>query len=60
MISLEQEKNAPNWETANKVCLSFNYQIGFMLSCSWSILNAHRASCKRIQNKNDNLNDFGA
>jgi hypothetical protein len=23
MISLEQEKNAPNWEKANKICLSW-------------------------------------
>jgi hypothetical protein len=40
---------------------------GFMLICFWSILNAdradvnmHRAFSKRVQNKNDNLNDFGA
>ncbi len=35
-------------------------QIGFMLSCARSILNAHRASSKSIQNKNDNLDEFGA
>jgi hypothetical protein len=60
MISLEQVKNAPNWETANKIRLSFYLPIGFNLSGSRSILNAHGASFKRIQNKNDNLNDFGA
>jgi hypothetical protein len=50
------EKNAPNWVTANKIRLSMYQPIGFTLSCSRSILNAHRASSKRVQNKNDNLN----
>jgi hypothetical protein len=55
MMSLEQEKMH---QTGNR------YE-GFMLLCSWSILNAHRAdlntqraSSKRLQNKNDNLNDI--
>jgi hypothetical protein len=56
MISLEREKNAPNWVTTNKIRLSLYQPIGFRLSFSRSILNAHRASSKRIQNKNDNLN----
>jgi hypothetical protein len=60
MILLEQEKNAPNWVTANKIRLSLYKPIGFTLNCSWNILNAHRASSKGIQNKNDNLNVFGA
>ncbi len=60
MISLEPEKNAPNLVTANKIRLFLYEPIRFKLSCSQSILNAHRASSKRIQNKNDNLNVFGA
>jgi hypothetical protein len=60
MISLELQKNAPNYESANKIRLSLCKPIGFTLSCSRSILNAPRASSKRIQNKNDNLNEFGA
>ncbi len=44
-------KNVPNWESAKKISLSLFYPIGFTLSGSQSILNAHKASSKRIQNK---------
>ncbi len=52
---------------ATKKCAKLgNRNKGFMLCWSRSILNAHRAdlnihkaSSKRIQNKNDNLTDFG-
>jgi hypothetical protein len=60
MMSLEQQKIAPNWESANKIRLYLFLPIGFKLSSTQRILNAHRASSKRIQNKNDNLNEFGA
>jgi hypothetical protein len=48
MMLLEQQKNAPNWESGSKIRLSeFD-------------LTTHRASSKHFQNKNDNLNEFGA
>jgi hypothetical protein len=65
-MSQEQQKNVPNWESANKFT---NRNNGFMLLLlpEYSILNAHRAdlnthraSSKHIKNKNFNLNDFGA
>jgi hypothetical protein len=66
-MSLEQQKNAPNWESAKKILLSLSYPIGFMLMLLLGMLNAdradlnmHRASSKRFQNKNNNLNEFRA
>jgi hypothetical protein len=44
-----------------KMCRAGHRNKGFMLMLPHRAdLNTHRASSKRIQNKNDNFNDFGA
>jgi hypothetical protein len=70
MMLLEHEKNALNWESANRIHLSFELAnknkglmmmvlLEFILEAQRADLNTHKASSKHIYNTNDNLNDFG-